>query len=34
MICSPHSHDVGDHIKKNEMGGTCGTYGGHKEVYR
>jgi hypothetical protein len=21
----------GDHIKKNEMGGACGTYGGGKE---
>ena len=28
MICTPH--DLGDKIKKNEMGGACGMYGGEE----
>ena len=28
MICTPHQILFGDHIKINDMGGTCSTYGG------
>ena len=27
MICTAHSNCAGDKIEKNEMGGTCSTYG-------
>ena len=30
MICTPHQILVCDHIEKNEMGGTCNTYGGEE----
>ena len=29
----PRSSDSGDQMKKNEMGGACGTYGGPGEVH-
>jgi hypothetical protein len=28
MACTAHQTLFGDQSKKNEMGGTCGTYGG------
>jgi hypothetical protein len=30
MICAPHKYYSGDQIKKIEMGGACGTYGGQE----
>ena len=27
MICILHNYYLGDQIEKNEIGGTCGTYG-------
>ena len=30
MVCTPLPILCGDKIEKNEMGGTCGTYGGRK----
>ena len=30
MICKPHPVLAGDQIEKNEMGGTCSTYGGEE----
>ena len=29
-MCTPHQNCSCDHIKKNEMGGACSTYGGEK----
>ena len=34
MICIPHQYSSGDQIEKNEMSGTCSTYGGRRGVYR
>jgi hypothetical protein len=34
MICTPHTILCGDKIKKNEMGGTCRTYGDRRGVCR
>jgi len=34
MICRPHPVLAGDQIEKNEMGGTCSTYGKKRGVYR
>jgi hypothetical protein len=34
MICSPHQILFGDKIKKNAMGGACGTHGGRRSAYR
>ena len=28
MICTAHPYCASDKINKNEMGGTCGAYGG------
>jgi hypothetical protein len=33
MICIPHALS-GDKIEKNEMGGSCGTYGERRGVYK
>jgi hypothetical protein len=30
MLCTPHLHYSGDQVKKNEMDGSCGMYGGEK----
>jgi hypothetical protein len=30
MISTDHQILFGDQMKKNEMGGACGTYGGHE----
>jgi len=34
MICSPQEMDWRDSIKEDEMGGTCGTYGEMRGMYR
>jgi hypothetical protein len=30
MVCIPHSNCAGGKIRKNEMGGACGVYGGRE----
>jgi len=32
MICTAHPTLFGNQIKKNELGGACGTYGGEEDV--
>jgi hypothetical protein len=34
MICTPQKMLFGYQMKKNEMGGACGTNGGRRGVYR
>jgi len=32
MICTAHQYCSGDQIEKNEVGGTCSTYGGEERL--
>jgi hypothetical protein len=34
MICTPSLNHAADEIGKNEMGGTCSTYGERRGVYK
>jgi hypothetical protein len=34
MFCTPNQYYSGDQIRKNEMGGTCGTHGGQEKCIK